>query len=85
MNKPTRQPYCDEALKGEMMEENKHTTIQDEREAEKESVLERLKPEINQFLYPLLPPETTLSEMENLAIKLHDEIRDKWEQARGKE
>lgn len=54
-------------------------TEQDDIEAERQSVMENLKPEINAFLWSRLPPWITLGKAEKEACDLFDKIRDLWE------
>jgi len=46
---------------------------------EKETFPDWAKERINEMLWQILPPSTTLLDAENLAIEIHDKIRSLWE------
>ena len=48
--------------------------------SQKESILETLKPELNNFLWMRLPPNMTLDEAEDFACAIFEKIRDMWEE-----
>lgn len=46
---------------------------------EREAVLEKLKIDINEFLWTRLPSKTTLGRAEDMACVIHDAIFEEWE------
>lgn len=52
---------------------------EENRESEYRIIIDNLKPEINNFLWMRLPPETTLDRAEGIANQLFTIIHNEWE------
>lgn len=67
----------------ELITMSTRTTLEDFRR-DSELIMQKLKPEINNFLWERLPGQTTLAEMDEMAGKIYEQIDDHFDMIRDR-